>query len=328
MHRLSAMLSLPLAIGFMLLCRSSPNFSAAWSKGVLQPTGRFLCSLSARLPFPALELGAIVLAAWLAAALLRSLIDLARTRCVRRALLRFRGPSFAVIALMAGYAALWYPAYWTAPAERHSATTEQVLALCEVLIDRLNAADLTFSPAPVALRNAERAAEQILEWELPDGAVKLARYPEWMSALGVSGLYSPWTGEAIVSPRLSPAALPFTACHELMHLGGIADEGAANIAAWSACQAAGGEAAVSADLWALRYAMSTLAKADLDRWRDYVRRMSDSLKETFGSMNGFASPAGSSGPMDAVLATAGLGDAVCSYDALVGWLAIDIPVAD
>lgn len=328
MRRLSAMLSLSLVIGFMLLCRSSPGFSAAWSKAVLQPAGSFLCSLSARLPFPALEPGAIALAAWLATALLRSLIDLARTRCARRALLRFRRPALAAIVLMAGYAALWYPAYWAAPAERHSASTEQVLVVCEVLIDRLNASDLTFSPAPVALRSAERAAEQILERELPDGVIKLARYPEWMSALGISGLYSPWTGEAIVSPRLSPAALPFTACHELMHLGGIADEGAANIAAWSACQAAGGDVALSADLWGLRYAMSALAKADPDRWRGCVRRMSEPLKETFGSMNGFASPADSSRPMDAVLAAAGLGDAVCSYDALVGWLAIDIPSAD
>ena len=173
---------------------------------------------------------------------------------------------------------------------------------------------------------AERAASLFLDRPLPAGAVKTARYPEWMTALGISGLYSPWTGEAIVSPLAAPAALTFTACHELMHLAGIADEGQANIAAWSACHRLGGETADSADLWALRYALATLMEADADAWRDCIRRMGTPLREVFGGMNGFSPPSRRASPaMDAVLAIAGLTETAASYDALAAWLAIDIP---
>ena len=61
-----------------------------------------------------------------------------------------------------------------------------------------------------------------------------------MRALSLAGLYVPWTAEAIYDPTAPAAAQPFTAVHELMHMGGVADEGQANIYAYIACQRYGG----------------------------------------------------------------------------------------
>ena len=79
-----------------------------------------------------------------------------------------------------------------------------------------------------------------------------------------------------------PAPLvPFTAVHELTHLTGIADEGAANLAAWNRCTAAGGPFADSARLWALRYAMGQLHDADPAAWQAVQNKMKDALLRTF-----------------------------------------------
>ena len=322
MHRTrTAMTVLLLSAGFMLLCRFAPPVANAWTLLVILPASGLLANLSAHLRFPILEPAAILLTGWTLAPLLKA----AAKRSLRTSFQFFRRCAGAALTLLVGYALLWYPAYWRAPTEQYSAAPEQIQSLCEALIERLNESSLTFSPAGKALENAERAASLFLDRPVPTGAVKTARYPEWMTALGIAGLYSPWTGEAIVSPLAAPAALTFTACHELMHLAGIADEGQANIAAWSACHRLGGETADSADLWALRYALAVLMEADADAWRDCIRRMGTPLREIFGGMNGFSPPSRRASPaMDAVLAIAGLTETAASYDALAAWLAIDI----
>ena len=140
-----------------------------------------------------------------------------------------------------------------------------------------------------------------------------------MGAIGAAGLYSPWTAEAIVDGRASPAARIFTGCHELMHLKGVAGEGAANVAAWTACRRAGGAAADSADLWALRYAMSALREADLAAWRACAGRMDARLREVFEGMNGFV-PLAEEAP-SALAKALGVGERASNYGALAVWLA-------
>ena len=107
-----------------------------------------------------------------------------------------------------------------------------------------------------------------------------------MRRLGVCGLFSPWTGEAVVDGELAPALLPFTAVHELMHLTGIADEGAANAAAYARCLAAGGPFADSARLWALRYAEVGLREADPRACRAAMERMNGRLRRAYIPLSG------------------------------------------
>lgn len=98
-----------------------------------------------------------------------------------------------------------------------------------------------------------------------------------------------------------------------MHLAGVADEGAANIAAWERCLAAGGEYADSARLWALRCAMGQLKQSDEAAWRRVRGKMKDDLSAVFQQCNGEAAPAASSQP--ALRLSPG------DYGALVGYLA-------
>lgn len=288
-----------LSMGFMALCRFVPGLAASWRAAFLNPVSGVLSALTARVPFPVAEVAALALA-------LTLVLTLARRR--------LKGLLYTAIALLMGYALLWYPAYWADVPVEYAASVDQIDVLCGHLIDRLNGASLSFPGAPETLTLAEKAAS---------GRVKAVRYPEWMDGLGISGLYVPWTGEALVRTDLSPAALPFTAVHEMMHARGIADEGLANIAAWQVCQSAGGPLAVSADLWALRYAMGALKGLNETLWQANAARMDPALQDVFAGMNGFAalSPAPPNRPLEA---TAGLARALSSYDALTGWLTANI----
>lgn len=291
---------------FMALCRFVPGLAASWRAAFLRPAGKMLAALTAPLPFPVAEIAAITLLACAALSLIRCLL-FGQIRRWTKNLLRLTA------ALLAGYALLWYPAYWADAPVETAVSDAQIDALCGRLIDRLSGAPTAFPGVQETLTLAGEAAS---------GAVKAARFPEWMELLGISGMYVPWTGEALVRPDVSPAALPFTAVHELMHARGIADEGLANIAAWQVCQGAGGALAASADLWALRYAMGALKTLDEDAWRANAARMSQELRKVFAGMNGFAPLCPTS--KNILQTAAGLGRSLSNYDALTGWLAIDI----
>ena len=136
-----------------------------------------------------------------------------------------------------------------------------------------------------------------------------------MALPAVCGLFTPPTGEAIVDPTAPAPLIPFTAVHELMHLGGIADEGAANIAAWERCTAFGGPFADSARLWALRYALGRLNRADEAAWRRVRGNMKDPLTRVFQACGGEVMPRNR---FTLVPSFARIGG---DYGDLTGWLA-------
>jgi len=59
---------------------------------------------------------------------------------------------------------------------------------------------------------------------------------EAMSWLGISGIYSPFTGEANVNVKVPDPELPFAAAHETAHQRGFAREDEANFAGYLACR--------------------------------------------------------------------------------------------
>ena len=109
--------------------------------------------------------------------------------------------------------------------------------------------------------------------------------PATLAAMGISGLFSPWTGEVILDPRGADGLMYFTAVHEQTHLAGIADEGEANIAAWEVCMARGGAWADSARLWALRYALAMLGRTDEPAAHRVTGRMSPALAARFAELS-------------------------------------------
>lgn len=284
---------------FAMACRLDARFAARWRDAVSLPALRGLNRLTARVPFPVLEplvvAAAGALAFALAAALARAL---ARKRLAP--LGRWlRGTLLGGAIVAASLALLWTPVRcagtWLpdAPVDGGHLT-----ALCGELIGALNAERSDFPDIDAVLCAAPSVAR------LPGSAVKAARYPEWLRACALAGLFAPPTGEAIVDARIPAPLAPFTAVHELMHLSGIAEEGAANAAAWTRCREAGGAFAASARLWALRYAMGRLAQADEAAWRRANAAMRPRLRDIYRACGGDLSPASSG-----------------SYAALVGWLA-------
>lgn len=266
--------------GAMALFRLVPGLAATWCSAAALPLLHVLHRLTAALPFPALEPLALI----------------ALLCCLRR---RPRAVALAMIVGM--YGLLWYPAYFAAPVpDRETPDPARLEALCVQLTEALNASPLQFD-------SPYEAAGEVAG--LPWAAVKPVRYPEWMRAMDIAGLFSPWTGEALADSGAPPGYAPFTCVHELMHLKGIADEGQANRAAYEACVEYGGMFADSARLWALRYALGALD--DPARAR-VTRRMDERLR-------GMLIPAE---PRDAswLSKLMGISPMTRDYDALPFWI--------
>jgi len=86
-----------------------------------------------------------------------------------------------------------------------------------------------------------------------------------MAYLGVTGIFSPFTGEANVNMTLPEPDLPFAACHELAHAHGFAREDEANYVGYLACSRhRDGDFRYSGLLAASIYAMNALARVDRD----------------------------------------------------------------
>ena len=67
--------------------------------------------------------------------------------------------------------------------------------------------------------------------------VKELGWADMYTAMGISGVTMPLTGEAAVNPNIPTASLPFTICHEMAHRMCIAPERDANLAAFLASTA-------------------------------------------------------------------------------------------
>lgn len=260
---------------FLITCRAVPGFARAALEGVSVPVMGRLHRLSAPVPFPvaeavALGIGGATLAS-LAAALVRGLVR-RELGPMKRWLAGLAGTAIALGSLLA---LLWGPALAMPVPSVAEPDDGRLVRLCDALIERLNASELCFPEASEVLRRAPEVAGSGCR------GVKAARYPEWMRAARVCGLFVPLTGEALIDVSAPAALIPFTAVHELTHLSGVADEGAANIAAWRRCVDAGGAFADSARLWALRYAMGILRQRDADAWRRMAAKMKDPLRRVY-----------------------------------------------
>ena len=66
--------------------------------------------------------------------------------------------------------------------------------------------------------------------------VKKLGFADMYTAMGITGMTMPLTGEAAVNPQIPDVALPFTMCHEMAHRMCIAVERDANFAGFLACR--------------------------------------------------------------------------------------------
>ena len=267
---------------FTLGCVASADFARAALNGVSLPAMAALHRLSAPMSFPIAEPLALGLLAVAACALLRALASAAYRRSMKPLKRCVAGLLCGTILLTSALALLWGPASALPFEDPPAPGPKQLEWLCSALIDALNASPLIFPDANQCLASAPEVAG------LHGRVMKAARWPEWMRLCHICGLFVPLTGEALVDAGAPAPLVPFTAVHELMHLAGVADEGAANIEAWRRCMASGGAFADSARLWALRYAMGMLASADASAHLRVRGKMKDPLAQVFDQVNGEA----------------------------------------
>ena len=259
--------------------------------------------IGGRLPFPLMEWGVLAL---LVALCIGFIYRLCRRGVLHAAVCTLKRICLLLMALVWLLAALWYPLYFAEAPLRITVTSAQLAASCRTLIDDLNADSLDFSEVP------------------DDLPAKYAAFPGWMQVLNLAGFASFLTGEALISPELPNAAVPFVAVHEFIHTLGHADEGRTNLAAWAECLRRGGVYADSARLWALKDSLALLRRVDSGAWAAIRSELPPQLDRLISQLGGETAPPGD-GAL-AVLAPLGLAESVQSYEILALYLAAEMPI--
>lgn len=214
-------------LAFSAFCALFTGISGVISEYVSVPVSRGIARITSISPFPVT--GIFIMLVIAAACLVKP---------------RF----FAVItSLIVVYSILWTPTYFAVSPRIPRADEAGYRALCDYLVEELNAMGRVDCDPVDAIYQARLAMGV-------EVGVRGARYPEILRAFSLAGIYVPFTGEALVDTTRPPAGIAFTAAHELAHLLGAGDEALANIRAYEACVSYGGAAGYSARLWALSYA--------------------------------------------------------------------------
>ena len=309
----------PLAAVLLLFAaaRLSPAFALFLARKVSRPLTISISGLSARLPFPIAGSFAI---GCLAAAVLLCLLF--RHRSARRVL------SWLLCALLTAYILLWDALYALPSPTAARLSASSLNALCKRLIEEAEAALPAFPERDESLLLDRGLALMRAQTGSPLSPAKLTRFPGVFSALGIAGLYFPFTGEALVNGDDLPDTLPFTICHELAHQAGFAREEDANYCAFLACEAGGDSLfCYSACFTMLLYAMKALYRADCAAWNECVCGMSRELLTRFAGADGLmtAHPsrvqAAQRAVCDVFLRFSGEADGAASYERVIGLLA-------
>ena len=100
-----------------------------------------------------------------------------------------------------------------------------------------------------------------------------------MSIITISGIYSPFTGEANINTYPPDIFLPSTICHEMAHQRGFAREDEANFISYLVCKNhTDPQFQYSGYLEVLRYAMHQLYRYDKNKYNDLKKKYSQGMK--------------------------------------------------
>ncbi len=99
------------------------------------------------------------------------------------------------------------------------------------------------------------------------------------SYLGLSGLYSPFTGEPNINMIIPHHNLAFTSCHEMAHQLGFAAEDEANFIGYLACRMhPDTDFQYSGTLMAMRYALRALSRTDQEAYSALWSSLSEGIE--------------------------------------------------
>lgn len=340
----SVVLTLVVAIGLQAAAAARPELTERlYARGVFPPLARGLSALSGALPFSLAEL-LLVLA--LAGAV---------TLLVRRA---FAPLALGLAVLYLLFVLLWALNYSRPPLSElcglpvHPAPAAELAALAAELAQEADAArrglpedEAGAMRLPDGLRGAARragegfaaAARLRPDWPglgLRLGPPRAVLLSPLLSRLGISGIYSPYTGEANLDGGLPDVDVPFCMAHEMAHQRGFAREDEASYVATVACRAhPDGDFRYSGLLAASLSVMSALYGADPVAWERLERARSLPVQRDIAALAAFQrryrGPASqvARAVNDAYLRTQGQQDGVASYGRVVDLLLAERRVA-
>lgn len=120
------------------------------------------------------------------------------------------------------------------------------------------------------------------------GAPKRILLSEKMSYTGITGIYMPYTGEANVNVNMTDYMLPATAAHEMAHQRGFAREDEANYIAYVACTMHPDvDFQYSGVMLGVIYSMNALADADMDMYKQLVKKYTPQVRKDLVNDNEF-----------------------------------------
>ncbi len=226
---------------------------------LFRPLVSALSGLSGLVPFSLTELSLLAGLAWLVVRLVRARVRRASARGVRPT---WRARAARAAAVAAGgylvFLLAWGLNYDRPPLARllgldaRPAASDELAALAlDLLVDTARERAGLPEDAAGALRLAD--GPQAALRRAPAGYARVertqpllagpARVPKPLlssrlfSRLGISGVYVPFSGEALVNVDVPASGLPFAACHELAHQRGFAREDEASFVGYLACRA-------------------------------------------------------------------------------------------
>ena len=158
---------------------------------------------------------------------------------------------------------------------------EELIALCEFLVEEINAAAKDIRVDENGLCQLEGDVEELAREAMTAAA---AEYPElggyypkakpvastwYLSYQLLQGVYSPFTVEANYNNGMPDVDKPSTICHELSHLKGFMREDEANFISWLACRVSESpEFRYSGNILAYIYAGNALYKQNVEAFKE------------------------------------------------------------
>ena len=296
---ISCACALPLLLHSLLLAFSDALLER--QRAMLVRLWATLGRMCAALPVSAAALLACALALGAALLLVGTCVRALLRRSLRPLMRLLAGLRCAALPLCALLGTLW-PVYAdrserTAAAYARAYPVRELESLIFELDARLRREEAQLAPAspsdclagPEEL--ARRAAIAYAQAGMDALPIRLARRPQWLEGLRAAGIFIPFTGEAIVSPRDTGPALAFTMLHELAHSQGALREDEANLLALRTglgCD----DAALrwASTLTALRYALNTLRALDGARFEQLHALLSPAARRELAAQGAFVLP--------------------------------------
>jgi len=295
---------LPAAFLLQWAASWAPDFvEAAYSRTLYPFIVGGLGVLTGWIPFSLAEVLVAACVLWFLVAALRAVIHVIRKRRrIGNALAHGAGKVLALTSViyMAGVL-LWGFNYHRVPfaesngLDRSPPSLQELKTLCATLIDRANSLrddvdedaegvmllGTTRDGALARARQGYTRAAEVYDClgACRPGKPKGVFLSPLLSYLGISGIYSPFTGEPNVDMEVPAYEFAFTVCHELAHQIGFAFEDEANFLGYLACTMhPDADFQYSGALKALSYAMNSLCVEDGRAYAELYKTCCDDIK--------------------------------------------------